>query len=94
MPTFIIDCPRCKAKVGAEHGTYVDRSWYDDDMGEPFGERIVIGKCPKCTLILVGRAEQITFAGYAGEDHDTFRDVVRVYPEPPKVFTSERIPEP
>jgi hypothetical protein len=92
MPTFIIDCPRCKAKVGAEQGAHVDRSWYDDDAGEPYGERVVMGKCPKCTLILVGRAEQVTFENYEGHEHDSYSDVVRVYPEPPKVFTSYRIP--
>jgi hypothetical protein len=94
MAAFIIDCPRCKAKVGAEHGGHVDRSWYDDDAGEPYGERIIMGKCPTCTLILVGRAEQLSFANYQGEEHDAFGDVVRVYPEPPKVFTSYRIPRP
>ncbi|APG06962.1 hypothetical protein BKD09_01350 [Bradyrhizobium japonicum] len=93
MPTFIIDCPRCKAKVGAEQQGFIDRSYYDDDAGEPFGERILLGRCPKCTLSLVGRAEQIEFAHYQGSDFDVFGDVVRVYPEPPKVFTSYRIPK-
>lgn len=92
MATFIIDCPRCKAKVGAERSGYVDRSWYDDDAGEPYGERVLMGKCPKCMLILVGRAEQTAFEDYEGHEHDEFGDVVRVYPTPPKVFTSYRIP--
>jgi Domain of unknown function (DUF4145) len=94
MAGFIIDCPRCKAKVGAEGGMSIDRSYFDDDAGEPYGERVMMGKCPTCTLILVGRAEQRTFANYQGDDQDTFGDVVRVYPEPPKVFTSYRIPRP
>lgn len=92
MGTFIIDCPHCKAKVGAEHHGHVDRSWFDEDIGEPQGERVIVGKCPKCTLTLVGHAEQLTFENYDGEDRDTFGDVVRVYPQPPKVFTSDRIP--
>ncbi|HEY0799652.1 MAG TPA: hypothetical protein VGD54_02345 [Steroidobacteraceae bacterium] len=53
----------------------MDRSWYDDHIGEPFGERIIVGKCPKRTLILVGRAEQIAFQGYEGADRDMFGDV-------------------
>ena len=92
MSTFIIDCPRCKAKVAAEQKGHVDSSYYDDAAGEPVGERIFLGKCPSCTLSLVGRAEQIEFANYQGSDFDVFGDVVRVYPEPPKVFTSYRIP--
>ena len=47
--------------AAGRRGTCVDRSWYDDHIGEPFGERIIVGKCPKRTLILVGRAEQIAF---------------------------------
>jgi hypothetical protein len=92
MSTFIIDCPRCKAKVGAEHQGHADRSFYDDDAGEPIGERIYIGKCPSCTLLLVGRAEQIEFDTYQGAEGDSFGDVVRIYPNPPKAFTSYRIP--
>jgi hypothetical protein len=92
MANFIIDCPRCKAKVGAELKGHIDRSYYDDDAGEPYGERIVIGKCPSCALSLVGRAEQTHFADYQGSEHDEFSDVVRVYPNPPKVFSSYRIP--
>jgi hypothetical protein len=94
MSTFIIDCPRCKAKVGAEHQGHADRSFYDDDAGEPVGERIYIGKCPSCTLLLVGRAEQIEFDTYQGAEGDSFGDVVRIYPNPPKTFTSYRIPRP
>ncbi|MBV9562553.1 MAG: DUF4145 domain-containing protein [Bradyrhizobium sp.] len=91
MATFIIDCPHCKAKVGAEQHGYIDRSHWDDEAGEPVGERILIGKCPSCTLSLVGRAAQIEFEDY-DSDADSFGDVVRVYPNPPKAFTSWRIP--
>lgn len=93
MSTFIIDCPSCKAKVGADQGGFIDRRYSDEHTGEPFGERILIGKCPSCGLLLVGRAEQIEFEGLAGTEHDTFSDVVRVYPKPPRHFTSYRIPE-
>lgn len=92
MSTFIIDCPRCKAKVAAEQRGQVDRSYFDDDANEPIGYRVVIGQCPSCKSPLVGRTEQIGFRGYEGWDVDVFGDVVRVYPEPAKVFTSYRIP--
>jgi hypothetical protein len=46
MPTFIIDCPRGKAKVGAELKDHIDRSYFDNDAREPNGERILIGKPP------------------------------------------------
>ena len=93
MPTFIIDCPRCKAKVGAEHRGHIDRAYFDDEANEPYGERIYIGECPSCSLSVVGRAEQIEFANYEGcRRHDVFGDVVRIYPNPPKAFTSYRIP--
>jgi hypothetical protein len=91
MSAFIIDCPYCKAKVGAEQKGCVERSHED---GEPFGERVVIGTCPSCGLILVGRAEQTHFEGYQGDEYDAFSDFVRVYPQPPKIFTSYRIPRP
>ncbi|MCG6207135.1 DUF4145 domain-containing protein [Rhodopseudomonas sp. HC1] len=92
MAIFIVDCPQCKAKVGAQQSAAVERSWYDDDAGEPFGERVMIGKCPRCTTILVGRSEQISFKNYLGAESDFYADVVRVYPDPPKVFVSSRIP--
>jgi hypothetical protein len=91
MATFIIDCPSCKAKVGAERHGYMDRSYWDDEAG-PNGERILIGKCPSCGLSLVGRAGQIRFKDYEDIEFDEFMDVVRIYPSPPKVFTSWRIP--
>jgi hypothetical protein len=92
MTTFIIDCPRCKARVGAEQGVHVDSSYFDDDAGEPYGHRISVGKCPHCKIILVGRSEQLQFEGYQGSEYDTFGDIVRVHPNPPKAFTSYRIP--
>jgi hypothetical protein len=92
MDTFIIDCPRCKAKVGAEAEGHIDRTYFDEDASEPYGERIFIGKCPSCSILLVGRAEQTEFENYDGSEHDVFSDVVRVFPNPPKAFTSYRIP--
>jgi uncharacterized protein DUF4145 len=90
MVTFIIDCPYCKAKVGAQqHGI---AEYFTNEHGEAFGERVYVGKCPQCKTILVGRAEQTHFAGYMGDEDDAYSDVVRVYPQPPKTFTSYRIP--
>lgn len=80
MTTFIIDCPRCKAKVGAEQGVHVDSSYFDDDAGEPYGHRISVGKCLHCKIVLVGRSEQLQFQNYEGSEYDTFGDIVRVYP--------------
>jgi hypothetical protein len=54
--------------------------------------RISVGKCPHSKIILVGRSEQLQFIGYEGSEYDTFGDIVRVHPNPPKAFTSYRIP--
>jgi hypothetical protein len=44
----------------------------------------MLGKCPSCSIALVGRAEQLAFEGYEGDLEDSFSDVVRVFPLPPK----------
>lgn len=91
--TFIIDCPFCKAKVAAIEqgsGTYV----YSDDDFEPVGTKLIIGSCPNCRELLVGKTNQIAFEGYEGADRDRWsRNVVRVYPNPQKTFRSLRIPQ-
>lgn len=89
MATFIIDCPNCKAKVGAEQSGVAN---YFNNEHDAYGERVHVGHCPQCKIILVGRAEQFAFEGYEGEEADVYSDVVRVYPRPPKTFTSYRIP--
>jgi hypothetical protein len=45
--TFVVDCPRCKAKVAAEESGLAERSYFDQDAGEPFAERIHVGDCHK-----------------------------------------------
>jgi hypothetical protein len=92
VSTFIIDCPVCKAKVAAEEKGRLDHSYYDEHAGEPFGERILLGSCPSCQTPLVGRARQIEFKGFEGDEEDVWSDVVRVFPSPPKTFSSHRIP--
>jgi hypothetical protein len=47
MATFIIDCPECKAKLGAAQEGMVEDTGFIDEIGEPYGERIYVGKCPK-----------------------------------------------
>jgi hypothetical protein len=93
MATFIIDCPHCKAKVGAEEKGSGSNARWVEEANEPLGEKIYVGTCPKCDSLLVGRAEQIRFEGYEGEEYDEFSDIVRVYPKPVKRFSSYRIPK-
>jgi len=53
--------------------------------------RVVVGNCPKCKLILVGQSNQVAFKDIDVE-YDRWSDIVRVYPKPPKAFSSGRIP--
>lgn len=90
-PTFIVDCPDCKAKVAATESGQAKRLVVDHDSGQPYGKRVYVGNCPKCSLILVGESDQIDFGGFDAE-HDRWSDIVRVYPKPPKAFSSWHIP--
>lgn len=89
--TFIIDCPWCKAKVAAkEHGRGEKTGW-TEEAGEPYGDIISVGECPTCHSLLVGESHQTWFEGYDSE-YDRWSDYVRVYPKPPRTFTSFKIP--
>lgn len=90
--TFIVDCPWCKAKVAASETGRAERSGYHEDAGEPYGTKVLVGTCPRCSSILVGETDQIGFESY-DSDEDRWSDVVRIYPKPPKVFSSYRIPK-
>ncbi|HLN33595.1 MAG TPA: DUF4145 domain-containing protein [Gemmataceae bacterium] len=93
--TFIVDCPWCKAKVAAiETGRAVSEGYFGEPDGpsEPFGKRVHIGKCPNCDSILAGESEQRAFVEM-GADYDSWSDCVRVYPKPPRIFASTRIPK-
>jgi hypothetical protein len=91
--TFIVDCPKCRAKVAAiEHGCVRRPGGIDREGGEHYGISVTLGLCPKCSTILVGESQQIGIEGYDSY-HDEWADAIRVYPEPPKTFTSERIPK-
>src|SRR5581483_9314537 len=89
--TFVIDCNECRAKVAATEAGRVERFGTGEGSLEPWGERVLIGNCPNCGSILVGRATQVDFEGYDAEV-DRWTDVVRVFPKPSKVFSSYRIP--
>ncbi len=89
-PTFIVDCPFCKAKVAAaEHGR-AERSGMDEEEG-PWSHRIYVGECPRCHALVVGESVQLEFEGIDAEE-DRWSDVIRVYPKPAKAFSSHRIP--
>jgi len=91
--TFIVDCPICKAKVAAtEHGCVKEPGGIDREGDEHYGISVSLGVCPKCRAIIVGEAQQIRIEGYDSE-HNEWAEAIRVYPEPPKTFTSKRIPK-
>ena len=90
--TFIIDCPLCKAKVAAEEKGRAERSGFDHEAEEPYGEQLLVGMCPRCYSFLAGESRQINFAGF-DSDEDRWSDVVRVYPKPARIFSSSRIPK-
>jgi hypothetical protein len=52
----------------------------------------MVGMCGNCTTILAGESIQLDFADW-DSDQDRWSDVVRVYPKPPKSFSSPRIPK-
>lgn len=89
--TFIIDCPQCRAKVAAPESGRAEAFGTEDESGIPYGERVVIGKCPRCASILVGQSVQLDFEGLDA-DQDRWSDVTRVFPKPAKAFSSYRIP--
>ncbi|HSV00110.1 MAG TPA: hypothetical protein VLI91_08380, partial [Roseiarcus sp.] len=86
MATFIVDCPICKAKVAAEEKGRAEHSYFDQDAGEPYAERIHVGKCPSCNALLAGISHQIAFEDFEGSEENEWSDIVRVYPRPPKTF--------
>lgn len=92
MTTFIVDCPICKAKVGALEKGRAKRTGWIEEISEPWGQEIYLGECPKCKTLLVGESNQLGFEGF-DSDEDQWADVVRIYPQPAKAFASDRIPK-
>jgi hypothetical protein len=91
-PLFIVDCPTCRAKVGAIEKGRVEKAGYNDEAQEPWATRVLLGACPKCSTTIVGTTTQIKFADFDSE-YDQWEDIVRVFPDPPKLFSSYRIPK-
>lgn len=89
--TFIVDCHICKAKVAATEAGRAERLTFDDEEGQPYGKRVFVGNCPSCSTILVGESDQIDFENFDAYE-DRWSDIVRVFPQPPKSFSSWRIP--
>ena len=89
--TFIVDCPWCKAKVAATETGRAERDGFNDEAGEPFAYKVLVGICPSCNAILAGETNQIGFEDYDAHE-DRWSDIVRIYPKPPKTFSSYRIP--
>jgi endogenous inhibitor of DNA gyrase (YacG/DUF329 family) len=92
MVTFVVDCPNCQAKVASEEMGRAEDTGFDDDVGEPYGWRLLVGKCPRCNTPLAAQSRQIRFEGWEGDEYDHWSDPVRVHPKPPKTFSSFRIP--
>ena len=90
--TFIIDCPWCKAKVAAMETGRAERDGFKEEVGEPFAYKVLVGICPSCKEILAGETYQVDFEGYNAHE-DRWSDVIRIYPKPPKTFSSYRIPK-
>jgi Domain of unknown function (DUF4145) len=89
--TFIVECPYCKAKVGAiEEGRAVQSGI--DDGGAPYADSIIVGKCPGCNCLIAGTSEQIEFQDINAE-YDRWSDAVRIYPKPAKSFPNTRMPK-
>ena len=88
--TFVVDCPWCKAKVAAAETGRAEQVGTDDES-VPYGLRVMVGRCGNCAAILAGESTQLDFEDY-DSDQDRWSDVVRVYPKPPKTFSSQRIP--
>lgn len=89
MKTFIIDCPICKAKVGAIESGRADRDISEDNL---FGERLIIGKCPECGVLLAGETHELDIDCESRET--PWSEIVRIYPVPPRDLQGYQIPEP
>jgi len=89
---FIVDCSHCKAKVAAEENGRAEDTGFDHEVGEPYGWRLVVGKCPRCCTLLAAESRQLRFKGWEHDLEDVWSDPVRVHPKPPKTFSSFRIP--
>ena len=91
MPqTFIVDCKHCRAKVAADESGRAEQ-YGTADEGRPYGLRLCVGKCPRCTFLIAGYSYQKAFENI-DSDYDEWSDMERVFPDPEKIFLSHRIP--
>jgi hypothetical protein len=88
--TFIVDCKHCRAKVAAEETGRAESRGIDDE-GEPYGFRLYVGKCPRCTSLIAGYSYQKSFEEFDSL-YDEWSDVERVFPDPERTFSSYGIP--
>lgn len=89
--TFIVDCPQCRAKVAAIENGVALRKGVVHEGEAYYGERLAVGKCPKCRTLLAGESLQTAIEQFDAEE-DEWTDFVRVFPKPSKAFMSHRIP--
>jgi hypothetical protein len=91
--TFLINCPICKARVGAIEKGSASETYYGEDF-DYSGIKLAIGLCPSCRRLLVGKAEQVGLEGVDSDTDEWSRIFTRIYPNPQKTFQSVRIPIP
>jgi hypothetical protein len=89
--TFLVDCDTCSAKVAAKLEGVAESSGFDDEEHEPWGNRLLVGRCPHCMTLVAAHQTQIDFQGFSSE-YDEWSDPIRVFPNPPKTF-SHHIPK-
>jgi hypothetical protein len=63
LQTFSVDCHICQANVAAIETGRAEEMGPGPHSPEPCGERVLVGRCPRCRSILVGHSIQIAFEG-------------------------------
>jgi hypothetical protein len=66
---------------------------FDPEVGVLEGTKLCLGKCPKCSTLIVGKSVQLEFEGWEQSQFDEWSDIERVYPQPSRTFRSFRIPQ-
>lgn len=77
--------------AAVEHGVVRHSGGIDSEGDEHYGVCLAIGQCPRCRTLVAAEAQQVRIGGYDAHD-DEWGDFVRVYPKPPRTFSSRRIP--
>jgi len=87
----VVDCPECKVKVAAELKGSASQDGYSEEAGGPYGNRLLVGICPRCNTLVAAETHQTAFAQF-DSDRDEWSDCVRIYPNPVRTFSSSHIP--